>query len=105
MPTLWPIFIAMVVIRALAFGLNNPTKEIVYIPESADVRFKAKSWIDMIGYRASFAFGSQLTALFKHSFELLVPAGALISIGVLGVWIYCALLVGESFRSAASAKG
>lgn len=97
-PTLWPLFVAMVIMRALAFGLNNPTKEIVYIPENSDVRFKAKSWIDMVGYRASFAFGSHLTALFKHSFELLVPMGALISFGVLGIWVWSALVVGREFR-------
>lgn len=96
-PSLWPVFVGMVLIRALSFGLNSPTKEIVYIPESSDVRFKVKSWIDMIGYRASFAFGSQLTSLFKYSFEVLVPASLWISVVVLAFWVRSAVVVGKKF--------
>lgn len=97
-PTLWPLFGAMIVLKAASVGLNNPTKEILYIPESPDVRFKAKSVIDMIGYRGMFAAGSEVTNFFKGSFELLVPAAALISSGVLVVWVASALYIGRKFR-------
>jgi len=96
-PSLWVLFGSMILLRGLAFALNTPTKEIVYIPEDADVRFKARSWIDMFGYRGAFALGSELTDLFKSSFGLLVLASTVISYGVILIWLYSAWVVGRRF--------
>ena len=87
-PTFWPLVCAMVLLRGLSFALNNPAKEMLYINQGSDVRFKTKGWIDMIGYRLAFAFGSQLTYLFSGSFADVVLYGALVSFGVIGVWLH-----------------
>ena len=46
------LFYAMVVIKGLSYALNVPCKEMLYIPTSQDVKYKAKSWIDMFGGRS-----------------------------------------------------
>lgn len=94
-PTLWVLAGGVVVIRGLSFVFNNPTKEILYIPESDDVRFKVKSWIDMIGYRFAWVCGSALTEFCQTAGS--VVWGAL-SLGALAVWFPCAWSVGQQFE-------
>ena len=98
-PTLWIVAGGMVLLRGLSFALNNPAKEILYIPETPEVRFKVKSWIDMIGYRLMWALGSGLTDLVKEPVALAVAASGAMSLGVLAVWLPCAWLLGRDRRS------
>jgi len=87
-PTLFLLVFAMVLLRGLSFALNNPAKEMLYIGQSSDVRFKAKSWIDMVGYRIMFAIGSQMICFVHGSFEDIVLYSTVFSLGVVGVWLY-----------------
>lgn len=89
-PTLFVVAGGMVALRGLSFALNNPAKEILYIPESPEVRFKVKSWIDMIGYRFAWALGSGLTDLVKEPIVFAVNASGVMSLGVLAIWVPCA---------------
>ena len=57
-PTLWSFFGCMALFKVLNYALNNPAKEVLYTPTSADVRYKAKSWIDGFGARSAKATGS-----------------------------------------------
>lgn len=93
--SLWTLFAAMVIIKGLSYALNNPCKEIMYIPTSKDVKYKAKSWIDMFGGRSAKATGSGINALFTEMADLIFY-GSLISLGVVGVWIMIAFYVGKT---------
>jgi len=42
--TLWVLFASLVIIKGLGYALHNPCKEIMYIPTSKDIKFKAKSF-------------------------------------------------------------
>lgn len=91
--TVLPVFFASVlVMKALSYALNNPCKEIMYIPTSKDVKFKAKGAIDMFGGRSAKATGAGIAALASNVFIL----GPAISFGVIGVWAFSALFVGRS---------
>lgn len=94
-PSLWTLFGAMVAIKGLSYALNNPCKEIMYIPTSKDVKFKAKSWIDVFGGRSAKAAGSGVNAMFTTMSELMLY-GSLISLGIIGVWVMIALFVGRT---------
>lgn len=94
-PMLWALFVAMVAIKGLSYALNNPCKEIMYIPTSKDVKFKAKGWIDGFGGRSAKATGSSVNALFT-SMTSLMFYGSIVSLGVIGVWILIALYVGRT---------
>jgi len=97
-PMLWALFIAMVAIKGLSYALNNPCKEIMYIPTSKDVKFKAKGWIDMFGGRSAKAAGSSVNAMFPVMADLMFY-GSIVSLGVIGVWILVALYVGRTNKS------
>jgi AAA family ATP:ADP antiporter len=93
--SLWALFGAMVAIKGLSYALNNPCKEIMYIPTSKDVKFKAKGWIDVFGGRSAKAAGSGVNAFFTTMTDLLFY-GSIISLGIVGVWILIAFYVGRT---------
>lgn len=92
-PSLWMLFGAMVAVKGLSYALNNPCKEIMYIPTSKDIKFKAKSWIEGFGGRGAKAAGSGINAMFTQMADLMIY-GSIISLGIIGVWIVVAYYVG-----------
>ena len=95
---MWGLFFGMVSIKGLSYSLNNPAKEVMYIPTSKDVKFKAKGWIDLFGNRSTKATGSGVNILFKASLSRLLLFGSVISLGVIGIWIIVAIFVGGKFN-------
>lgn len=92
---LWTTFSAVVLARGLAYGVNNPTKEMLYIPTSKDARFKAKGWIDMFGARTAKMGGSRITNALKGDLTTLFIVGTVAGIGIVIIWITAALYVGR----------
>lgn len=96
-PTLWVFVAAIVAIKGLSYALNNPCKEIMYIPTSRDIRFKTKSWIDTFGARSAKGMGGLVVAAFPLVSDL-ITYGSVISLGIIGVWIGAAFFVGKENR-------
>ncbi|MFH1644021.1 MAG: Npt1/Npt2 family nucleotide transporter [bacterium] len=97
-PVLWVVFGAMIAVKGLSYALNNPSKEVMYIPTSKDIKFKAKSWIDAFGGRSAKATGSAVTDFFRGAPASLMFYGTLISLGIVGLWIFVAFAVGNAFN-------
>lgn len=98
-PVLAVVTAAMIIIKGLSYALNNPSKEMMYIPTTKDVRFKAKGWIDQFGGRSSKGTGAVITNTFRHSMSDLLTYGTLISLGLVGVWFAVAAYVGNRFKT------
>jgi len=96
-PTLYIVFLAMIMLKANSYALNNPTKEILYQPTSNAVRYKAKSWIDIFGARGSKALGSVVTNAFSDSAENLVANGSIVGMAVSCFLIWNARFMGKLF--------
>lgn len=96
---MWILFMGMIIIRGLGYALNNPTKEVIYIPTTKDTRFKAKGFIESFGVRAAKAGGSAINAAFVKNLPELLLFGTLISLGVVGSWIIVANLLGKKFNN------
>jgi len=97
-PTLTVVFSAMMVLKACSYALNNPTKEMLYQPTSAAVKYKAKSWIDIFGARGSKALGSVVTNAFSDSTANLVANGSLVGMAVASFLIWNATFMGKKFE-------
>ena len=97
-PTLNVVFFAMIMLKANSYALNNPTKEMLYQPTGAAVRYKAKSWIDIFGARGSKALGSLVTNAFSDSAEVLVANGSLVGMCVASFLIWNARFMGKKFE-------
>lgn len=95
---LWATFGVMIIAKGLGYAVNNPAKEIMYIPTSKDVKFKSKGWIDMFGGRTAKGTGAQVTNAFKHSIPELMVWGTMFSLGLTFVWMLAAVYVGTKNR-------
>ncbi len=104
-PGLWQVFTGLVIIRGLAYGLNNPTKEIMYIPTSIDIQFKAKSWIDVFGSRGAKAAGSVINHWLADSASALLLYGTVASFVVVAIWMVAAAYVGRTFTQLMTEDG
>ncbi|MBS1766629.1 MAG: MFS transporter [Acidobacteria bacterium] len=64
---LWPVFGTLmafqVLRRGLHYGVDRPAREVLYIPLSADERYKSKPFIDTFVYRFGDLLGAWLPAL------------------------------------------
>lgn len=94
-PGVWSFMVAVVGIKGLSYALNNPCKEMMYIPTSRDIKFKAKSWIDVQGSRSAKAIGATVATFFQ-SLPVLLMWGSVISLGIIAVWVPIALFVGRT---------
>jgi AAA family ATP:ADP antiporter len=92
---LWATFGAFMVVKALSYAVNNPLKEMMYIPTSKDAKFKSKGWIDMFGSRFAKGSGAQINDLFKHNLGELMVYGTFFSFGLIGIWLAAAFYVGR----------
>eukprot|EP00629_Pelagomonadales_sp_RCC1024_P003177 CAMPEP_0119276624 /NCGR_PEP_ID=MMETSP1329-20130426/15735_1 /TAXON_ID=114041 /ORGANISM="Genus nov. species nov., Strain RCC1024" /LENGTH=516 /DNA_ID=CAMNT_0007277061 /DNA_START=178 /DNA_END=1724 /DNA_ORIENTATION=+ len=96
-PTLDTVFLAMLLLKGFSYCLNNPCKEILYQPTSSNVKFKAKSWIDVFGARGSKALGSVVTNFFSDSAADLLSYGSFVAMGVASFLIWVARWQGSEF--------
>ena len=96
-PSLAAFFIAMILVKALSYALNNPLKEFLYLPTSKDVKMKAKGFIDGFGSKGSKAVGSFINDQLKSNMTVLINYGSLVSLGIIGGWILVALVVGNKY--------
>jgi len=98
---LWATFGVMVLVKAASYAVNNPVKEMMYIPTSKDAKFKAKGIVDMLGNRSAKMTGARISGALNvpgnaiASIYNLMLYGSLISLGFIGVWFMAAIYVGN----------
>lgn len=98
-PSPWNLLMAtfgvMILAKGLSYAVNNPAKEMMYIPTSKDAKFKSKGWVDMFGTRTAKMGGSQVNNMFKHNLTDLMMYGTFIALGLVGIWLAVAVYVGN----------
>ncbi len=104
-PTASIFFIVLVVLRSLNYALNHPTREVLYIPTTKAIKFKAKTWTDAFGSRIAKSFGS----IFNVSLKGASPAFALLSslslsFGLTFLWIIIVYFLGKTLQDAIDHK-
>lgn len=98
MPTIWCVFVVMMVIKGMSYALNNPTKEILYQATSSSIKFKCKSWIDTFGQRSAKAAGSVITNQFASSLVDLNNYGTLVGVMLATFLIWVSKEMGAKFE-------
>lgn len=94
---MWSLFSAMIAIKGFSYALNNPTKEVMYIPTTKDIRYKAKGWIESFGGRSSKGAGALVTDYFTTNLSGLLLYGTVLSLGIVGVWLLVSNWLGKKF--------
>ncbi|MFH0898003.1 MAG: hypothetical protein V1855_00305 [bacterium] len=92
--SLWTIVIAMIVLKGLEHALDQPCREMMFIPTSKDIMFKAKGWIGAFGGRSARGISAGLVTVFVAMGDL-VFYGSLVSLGLIGLWLPAAWYVGK----------
>lgn len=92
-PTLWIFFAAQIALKGAAYGFNKPCLELLYVPTSDSVQFKAKSWIDTAGSRGGKSLGSLMNAQYPTTW--LIYAGTVTCLIFLAIWIPVARQLGR----------
>ena len=91
------LFISLSLLKAMTYSVHDPSKELLYIPTSNAIKFRAKFWIDVVGERISKAIGSAFNTLAK-TIEQSVKIGVVPSlVSAFGLWLVC-YLVGKQFE-------
>lgn len=102
-PTLSVVFWVMVFSKGVNYALYQPSKEQLYIPTTKDTKYKAKAWTEMFGSRSSKAGGSAVNLLNKFMEPaMFIMISSILSLGLIGVWIACALYLGRTHKKAVS---
>jgi len=95
--SLWLLFAVVSIIKALVFSLFDPVKELLYMPTTEDVKFKAKAWIDVFGARFAKAIGSLFTSAAHGSVQSLRDkTEVFVFVCSLGL-LFAAYYVGQEF--------
>lgn len=89
-PTLAFIAGVIVIAKGINYVLNQPAKEMLYIPTTRAVKYKAKAWIDMFGLRSAKMGGSVV----NKSLGVVSKLTAGISLGIVVFWIVLSRFVG-----------
>lgn len=99
-PTLQTIFFVMLIAKALGYALNQPAKEVLYIPTSKSIKYKSKAWIDMFGLRFAKTAGSAV----NHFVGPIVVLTGTFALSLMGAWIVVASFIGNIFKKVTDEK-
>jgi AAA family ATP:ADP antiporter len=103
------LFCLMVGSKAVNYALNGPALKQLYIPTTANVKFKAQAWIETFGSRTSKQAGSVFNmalAPLQKAFGVLagrahyLTLSGVICFPLLALWLIIAIFLGRSFRKA-----
>lgn len=86
--------------RGLSYSINRASRELLYVPIDSLLIYRAKAWIDMLGYRLFKVFGSVLILIITG----LVPVsshfaylGLIVILGC-GVWLIVVGFISREYR-------
>ena len=86
--------------RGLSYSINRASRELLYVPIDSLLIYRAKAWIDMLGYRLFKVFGSALILIVTG----LAPVSAhlaylsLTAIIGCGVWLLMVGFISREYR-------
>lgn len=104
-PTAQVFFWVLVILRAFNYALNHPTREVLYIPTTKEIKFKSKAWTDAFGSRIAKSFGSVFNVLLKHTSRATALLSSLfLNLGLASLWLVIAYLLGRKLQDAIDNK-
>lgn len=104
-PVAGMVFCVSIGLRSFNYAFNHPTREVLYIPTTKDIKFKAKAWSDAFGTRIAKSFGSLFNVAMKGaapSFILISSVG--LSLGLTSLWLIVVYFLGRTLQDAIDNK-
>ena len=91
------LFVSMSLLKAMTYSLHDPAKELLYMPTSNSIKFRAKFWIDVVGERVAKAIGSSINTLAGSVARSVSFTSWPSILSALGLWYVC-YRVGREFE-------
>jgi ATP/ADP translocase len=89
-PSLYSVGACFLAFKALDYSLFRSSKELLFIALPFDARYRTKSIIDIVGYRASKGISSGFFAVLEHFGARLTTVYAWAGIVCVGAWLFIA---------------
>lgn len=83
--------------KSLAHSLSQSVRELLYIPISPDIKYKAKVFIDMFVNKFAKGFGAILILLFFSLLHFTLRQMSLITIIFILLWVYLIVLINREY--------
>lgn len=103
-PVLWAAVAVKLSDGSFRYSINKSGMELLYMPVPAQIKSRVKAFLDVVGDRFARGLGGGLLYLFYNTLNWSVSQIALLSGGLIGVWLLLTIIIkGEysrSFRSA-----
>lgn len=102
--TLFTSTISCIFASTVAYALNSPCKEILFVRTSRDIKYKAKSWSEMYGNNLMKILGAQINLWVNNEKDSCFPScfqpvpTFVVSAGWVVLWLFIALTVGWQFQ-------
>lgn len=102
--------VSLVLVCIVAYGLNSPSKEMLYARTSREIKYKAKSWSEMYGNQVMKLLGAQVNLWVNREVDACssqaaisscfhANATAVVSGAWIALWFAVALRLGSEHRS------
>ena len=96
-PILWVIVSLQIVRRAGEYSITKPAREMIFTIVDRESRFKAKSVIDVVVYRAGDIFWAWAFTGLTQVLGMSLAAIALVGAGIASMWSLLAVYLGRYF--------
>ena len=96
-PILWVIVSLQIVRRAGEYSITKPAREMIFTIVDRESRFKAKSVIDVVVYRAGDIFWAWAFTGLTQVLGMSLAAIALVGAGIASIWSLLAVYLGRYF--------
>jgi AAA family ATP:ADP antiporter len=91
--------------RALSYSINRASRELLYVPVDPVTIYRAKAWIDMVGYRTFKIAGNAVILLLTQWLPLKLGYASLswVVLGFCGIWVWAVLRIREDYSAVSRA--
>lgn len=104
-PVAGMVFFVSIGLRSFNYAFNHPTREVLYIPTTKDIKFKAKAWSDAFGTRMAKSFGSLFNVAMKGAAPSFVLfSSVILSLGLTSLWLIVVYFLGKTLQDAIDNK-
>jgi ATP:ADP antiporter, AAA family len=87
--------------RGLSYSINRASRELLYVPVDPVTIYRAKAWIDMVGYRTFKIAGNAVILLLTQWLPWKLGLGELswVVLGFCAVWVWAVLRIREDYHA------
>jgi len=83
LPNLWVTQVAIICMNTFGYGLNGPSREMLYVQTTRDMKYKAKSWSDMYGNSGM----KSLASIINGAYNAKAHPNAALTSTICSVWV------------------